>query len=146
MSIGINLGDDYESALAEHMKDTPLGISSSMAEDCFRMAWKKEHGLREDAPVPVIPNKDVPKCLLSVRELIIQKIHELIECQGGLWCQRYQFIGETIYAQIHGHEIPKKQRKAVYLTTLADYDLTQFSDQTLVDLLISTTIRYSRMM
>jgi hypothetical protein len=51
MSTDLNTGDsDYEAALAEHMRDVPLGISSSMAEDCFREQWEIEHGLR---PAPV---------------------------------------------------------------------------------------------
>ena len=36
-------GGDYESALEEHMKDVPIGVSSSFAEDIFRDTWDKEH-------------------------------------------------------------------------------------------------------
>jgi hypothetical protein len=51
MSISLNMvNGDYEAALAEHMRDVPMGISSSMAEDCFHEQWEIEHGLR---PAPV---------------------------------------------------------------------------------------------
>lgn len=44
------LGEDYESALAEYMKDVPMGISSSFAEDCFREQWEREHNFEGIRP------------------------------------------------------------------------------------------------
>ena len=35
--------DNYEEALEARLRDTPLGISSSMAEDIFREQWEKDH-------------------------------------------------------------------------------------------------------
>lgn len=34
---------NYEDKLREALEDGPIGISSSMKEDCFREQWEKDH-------------------------------------------------------------------------------------------------------